>query len=124
MVARLRRMAWHWSCYRALCCRAAANRTGCPMRKSKADFVDLVSSGEYYVLQKRQDRNRDDITLKREDGLPAEIHNFPYRINQMPTYIFNELLEEGFLKEDAADEQGGIIFRPARKKREPSAQAA
>ncbi len=86
--------------------------------------MELIASGEYYVLQKGHDRNRDDIALRREDGLPAEIHNYPYRINQLPAYIFLELLDEGFLKEDGTDELGGIIFRPVSKKRERSAQAA
>ena len=94
------------------------------MRKSKADFVELLASGDYFVLQKGHDRNLDDIALRREDGQPAEIQNYPYRINQMPTYIFRELLEEGFLKEAGTDEQGGTVFRPAGVKRKPSAQAA
>ena len=86
------------------------------MRKSKADFMELIASGEYYVVQKIHDRNRDDLTLRREDGLPAEIHNFPYRINQMPTYIFHEFLSEGVIKQDGTDELGGTIFRPAKKR--------
>jgi len=94
------------------------------MRKSKADFMELIASGEYYVLQKKHDRNRDDLTLKREDGHPAEIKNFPYRINQLPTYIFNEFLKDGFLREDGTDELGGIIFRPANKTGERSVRAA
>ena len=94
------------------------------MRKSKPDFMDLIASGEYYVVLKHHDRNLDDIALKREDGRPAEIHNYPYRINQLPTYIFHEFLEEGVLKEDGTDEHGGTIFRPADKKRKASAQAA
>jgi hypothetical protein len=94
------------------------------MRKSKADFLELLASGDYYVLQKEHDRNLDDIVLKREDGLPAEIQNYPYRINQMHTYIFREFLEEGFLKEAGTDELGGTVFRPAGVKRKPSARAA
>lgn len=94
------------------------------MRKSKNDFMDLIASGEYYVLNKPHDRNWDDITLKREDGRPAQIENFPYRINQLPTYIFLEFLREGFLKQDGTDESGGAIFRPAAKRCEPSAEAA
>lgn len=97
---------------------------GCPMRMLKKDFVELIASGQYYVLQKSHDRNRDDIALKREDGLPAEVHNYPYRVNQMPTYIFHELLDEGFLKEDGTDDLGNIAFRPVSRKREPSSQAA
>ena len=93
------------------------------MRKSKKDFVELIASGEFYVLQKLNDWNRDDIILKREDGNPAEIYNFPYRVNQLPTYIFSELLEEGALKEDGTDELGNTIYRPAGKLREPARAA-
>jgi hypothetical protein len=94
------------------------------MGKSKADFLELLATGEYYVLRKKHDLNLDDITLRREDGAPAEIHNYPYRINQMPTYIFRELLAGGFLKAAGTDELGGTVFRPDRIKREPSPQAA
>jgi hypothetical protein len=94
------------------------------MRKSKKDFMDLIASGEYYVLQKPHDRNWDDITLKREDGCSAEIENYPYRINQLPTYMLIEFLREGFLKEDGTDELGGTIFRAVDKTRKTSAQAA
>jgi hypothetical protein len=93
------------------------------MRKSKADFMELLATGQYFVLQKEHDRNLDDIALKREDGLPAEVQNYPYRVNQMPTYIFRELLDEGFLKDAGTGEQG-TVFRPVQAKREPSAQAA
>ncbi len=99
------------------------SKRGYPMRKSKADFVELLASGAYYVLQKKHDRNLDDIALKREDGGPAEIHNYPYRLNQLPTYIFRALLAEGFLKEAGAGDHG-TVFRPAGRKREPSAEAA
>lgn len=94
------------------------------MRKSKEDFMALLAGGDYYVLQKKDDRNRDDLTLVREDGARAEIHNYPYRINQVPTYIFHELLTEGFLKEDGADEDGGIIFRGVKTGGKPSLRAA
>lgn len=94
------------------------------MRKSKADFMELLASGDYYVLQKKHDRNLDDITVKREDGLPAEIQNYPYRINQMPTYIFRELLDEGFLKHDSAVELEGTVFRPVHNNRKSSPRAA
>jgi len=93
------------------------------MTKSKAEFLELLASGEFYVLQKKHDCNLDDISVKREDGQPADIQNYPYRINQMPTYIFRELLAEGFLKEAGTSEYG-TIFRPAQSKRAPSAQAA
>jgi hypothetical protein len=94
------------------------------MGKSKNDFMDLIASGEYYVLHKPHDLNWDDITLKREDGRPAEIQNFPYRINQLPTYMFLEFLREGFLKEDGTDEKGGGIFRAADTRRESPPRAA
>jgi hypothetical protein len=93
------------------------------MRKSKADFVELLASGAYYVLQKKHDRNLDDIALKREDGGPEEIQNYPYRLNQLPTYIFLELLAEGFLREAGAGDHG-TVFRPAGREREPSQEAA
>jgi hypothetical protein len=93
------------------------------MRKSKTDFEALLTSGEYYVLQKQNDRNLDDIALKREDGQPAEIHNYPYRINQIPAYIFLDLLADGFLAETGTGEHG-TVFRPACPKRESSAEAA
>jgi len=85
------------------------------MRKSKADFLELIGSGEFYVVHKANDRNHDDLTLKREDGEPAEIVNYPYRINQLPVYIFNELISEGFLQRNGADEFGGAIFRATEK---------
>jgi hypothetical protein len=94
------------------------------MRKSKADFQELLATGEYYVLQKKDDWNLDDITLKREDGAPPGIQNYPYRINQMPTYIFREFLAGGFLEAAGTDELGGTVFRPVHIKRKPSSQAA
>jgi len=94
------------------------------MRKTKEEFKALLASGDYYALQKKNDWNRDDITIMREDGLPAEIHNYPYRINQMPTYMFHELLDEGVLKQDATDEHGGTIFRMAQSGGKRSLRAA
>jgi hypothetical protein len=94
------------------------------MRKSKEEFKALLASGDYYALQKKNDWNRDDITLMREDGRPAEIHNYPYRINQMPTYMFHELLDEGVLKQDGTDEHGGTIFRTAQSGGKRSLRAA
>lgn len=81
------------------------------MRKSKLDFVELFVSGAYYALQKKDDRNLEDICIRREDGLAAEIENYPYRTNQIPAYIFDEFVREGFLKEDGTDQLGGTIFR-------------
>ena len=98
------------------------SKRGYPMRKSKADFVELLASGAHHVLQKKHDRNLDDIALKREDGGPADIHNYPYRLNQTPAYIFRELLAEGFLKEAGAGDHGAV-FRPAGEAR-ASAEAA
>jgi hypothetical protein len=91
------------------------------MRKSKADFMELLAGGEFYVLQKKHDCNLDDIALKREDGAPAEIENYPYRVNQMPTYIFRDLLEGGMIEEAGTDELGGTVFRPVRMKRKSQA---
>jgi hypothetical protein len=81
------------------------------MRKSSQDFLELFVSGTYYALQKKDDPNREDICIRREDGLPAEIQNYPYRTNQVPAYIFDEFVREHFLKEDGTDEFGGTIFR-------------
>ena len=94
------------------------------MRKSKLDFMELFVSGAYYALQKKDDRNREDISIKREDGFAAEIHNYPYRTNQIPAYIFDELVREVFLKEDGSDELGGTIFRATEHAREQDLRAA
>ena len=94
------------------------------MRKSKADFQELLATGEYYVLQKQHDLNLDDIALMREDGAPAGIENYPYRINQLPTYIFRDFLAAGVLKAAGTDELGGSVFRPDHIKLKPSSQAA
>ncbi|MGO9547826.1 MAG: hypothetical protein ACLPPF_23960 [Rhodomicrobium sp.] len=94
------------------------------MRKSKEDFMELVASGDYYAIQKKHDRNRDDIMLRREDGVPAEIQNYPYRINQLPTYIFEDFLREGILQQDGTDEAGATIFRPAKKGGKSALRAA
>jgi len=93
------------------------------MRKSKFDFMELIASGDYYVLQRKDDRDWNDIKVKREDGLPAEIHNYPYRINQLPAYLFRELISEVFLREDGSDEHGGTIYRLAQTDCKRSAQA-
>ncbi len=94
------------------------------MRKSKQDFLELFASGSYHALQKRDDLNREDICIRREDGLPAEIVNYPYRINQIPAYIFEEFVIEGYLKQDGTDELGGAIFRITEKGRKRWQQAA
>jgi hypothetical protein len=101
-----------------------ANRQRCSMRRSKLDFLELMASGTYYALQKRDDRNREDICLRREDGLAAEIHNYPYRINQIPAYIFDEFVREGLLKADGTDELGGTIFRTIENERKRAPRAA
>jgi hypothetical protein len=94
------------------------------MRKSEADFVELMATGDYYVIHKAHDRNHDDLTLKRCDGEPADVQNFPYRVNQLPAYIFNEFLKEGLLREDGRAECGGAIFRPTGKALQKSLRAA
>jgi len=81
------------------------------MRMSKEELLDLILTGEYYAIQRKDDWNREDIRIKREDGLVAEIQNYPYRINQMPAYLFDELVREGVLRKDGTDEEGGTIFR-------------
>jgi hypothetical protein len=91
------------------------------MRKSKLDFRELMASGEYYALQKKEDRNREDISLQRVDGLAAEIHNYPYRTNQLPAYIFDDFVREGFLERAGTDELGGTIFRVTAKARRRAA---
>jgi nitrogen fixation protein len=94
------------------------------MRKSMQDFLDLIASGMYYVLQKKGDNNCEDITLRREDGASVAIPNYPYRDNQMPAYIFDEFLREGIIKENGSDEFGGTIFRIAGWSRERPHRAA
>ncbi len=83
------------------------------MRKSKQDFLELIASGDYYALQKCDDPNREDIAIRREDGLAGEIENYPYRTNQMPAYIFDELVRDGLIEKVGTDEKGGAIFRIA-----------
>jgi hypothetical protein len=78
---------------------------------SKAELLALIATGDYYAVQRKDDWNREDIRLKREDGLPAEIHNFPYRINQFPAYLFDELVREGVLRQEGSDATGAAIFR-------------
>jgi hypothetical protein len=85
------------------------------MSKTKSEFVELLASGAYYVLQRHCDLNRDDISIKREDGSAAEIYNYPYRINQMPAYIFDELVRDGVLREDGKADCGGTVFRVNKK---------
>ena len=52
------------------------------MRMSKAELLDLIASGDYYVIQRKDDRNSEDIRIERQDGAAAEIINYPYRINK------------------------------------------
>ncbi len=94
------------------------------MRLTKSELIGLIMTGEYFAVIKKDDWNRDDITIKREDGAPADIQNFPYRTNQMPTYIFDDLVRDGLLFEAGKDEQGGTIFRINGAKRKAPAQAA
>jgi len=94
------------------------------VRKSKQDFLELLASGEYYALQKKDDLNREDIRMRREDGRAAEIYNYPYRINQMPAYIFDEFVREASLTQDGTDELGGTIFRVTEKGRKRCQRAA
>ncbi len=82
---------------------------------SKKQFLDLIASGHYHALQKKDDRNREDIVIRREDCLPCEIENYPYRRNQMPAYIFDEFVRRGILKENGRDKFGGTIFRANEK---------
>jgi hypothetical protein len=92
------------------------------MSKSKNEFQELFATGAYYALQKKDDRNREDISIRREDGLDAEIHNYPYRTNQMPAYIFDEFVRKGILvAQDGKDELGGTIFRRTEKRRKRAA---
>jgi len=84
------------------------------MRMSKAELLDLMATGDYYAVQRKDDWNREDIRIKREDGLAAQIVNYPYRINQMPAYLFDELVRKGVLRQDGMDENGGAVFRLSR----------
>jgi hypothetical protein len=94
------------------------------MRLSKPDFLSLIACGDYYALQKRDDRNREDVCLKREDGLPANIQNYLYRTNQIPAYIFDEFVSQRLLEPDGTDERGGTIFRATKKRRGQAPRAA
>ena len=94
------------------------------MRLTKSELVALIMTGEYFAVMKKDDWNRDDIAIKRQDGAPADIQNYPYRVNQMPTYIFDELVRDGLLLEAGIDERGGTIFRINGAKSKPPARAA
>jgi len=94
------------------------------MRKSEADFLELMATGEYYALQKKDDLNREDISIRREDGLALEMYNYPYRVNQMPAYIFDKFVREGLLQDDGTDELGGTIFRATENPRKQGMRAA
>jgi hypothetical protein len=93
------------------------------MGRPNMDFLNLIAAGSYYLLQKRDDRNREDISIQRDDGVCAGIHNYPYRLNQMPAYIFDELVREGMLEQSGSDERG-LIFRATEKARQMVLQAA
>jgi hypothetical protein len=94
------------------------------MAKSKQDFLALIACGAWYVIQKEDDWNREDIAIRREDGLPVAIPNYPYRDNQMPAYIFDELLKERIIEETGKNKCGGTIFRMASKRIKPEPRAA
>jgi hypothetical protein len=97
---------------------------GASMSKSKRDFWELLASGRYYARQRADDRNREDISIRREDGAAAEIYNYPYRINQIPGYIFDDLVRAGLLKEDGKDDLGAAIFRVAQRPQKTQRKAA
>ncbi len=94
------------------------------MRLSKEELIDLILTGEYFVIQKKDDLNREDIRIKREDGGVAEVLNYPYRINQLPAYLFDELVRDGILRQDGVDEDGAAIFRVSTGVRECFTRAA
>jgi len=94
------------------------------MRLSEMDLRELIASGDYHLVQKKADWNRDDILIKREDGSPAKIENYPYRINQLPSYLFDRLLREGTIRSDGKDQEGGTIFRVSGGRRKPLGSAA
>ncbi len=94
------------------------------MRMSKAELLNLIATGDYYVIQREDDWNREDIRIKREDGLAAEIVNYPYRINQMPAYIFDDLVRKRVFQQDGIDENGAAIFRLSARGRKALTRAA
>jgi len=94
------------------------------MRMSREELVGLILTGDYYAIQKKDDYNREDILLRREDGRPAQIQNYPYRTNQVPAYLFDELVRERILRPDGADENGATIFRVATDARKAFTRAA
>lgn len=94
------------------------------MRMTKAELQKLIATGDYYALQRKDDWNREDIRLIREDGTAAEIVNYPYRINQLPAYLFDELVRKGVLRKDGIDENAASIFRLASNVRKPLTRAA
>jgi hypothetical protein len=94
------------------------------MAQSKTDILQLLASGVYHAVQRMDDRSGDDIRLRREDGVRAEIDNYPYRVNQIPAYMFDEFLRDGLIHEDGTDDQGGKIFRSTDKARKKLSRAA
>jgi hypothetical protein len=85
------------------------------MTKSKSEILQLLAGGDYCARQRKDDFNKDDIRLKREDGSASHIENYPYRVNQIPSYMFEEFLREGFLHEAGLDSEGSKIFRATPK---------
>jgi hypothetical protein len=85
------------------------------MTKSKSEILHLLAGGDYCARQRKDDFNRDDIHLKREDGSLSHIENYPYRVNQIPSYMFEEFLREGLLQEAGRDSEGSKIFRSTPK---------
>jgi hypothetical protein len=94
------------------------------MRLSETDLLELIATGEYHLVQRKDDWNRDDILIRREDGGPAKIENYPYRNNQLPSYLFDRLLREGTLRPDGKDQEGGTIFRVSGGRHKPLGPAA
>jgi hypothetical protein len=85
------------------------------MTKSKSEILQLLAGGGYCARQRKDDFNRDDIRLRREDGSASHIENYPYRVNQIPSYMFEEFLREGLIQEDGLDPEGSKIFRATPK---------
>jgi Protein of unknown function (DUF3800) len=83
------------------------------MRLSAVELLKLIATREYYLVQKRDDWNRDDIRIRREDGGPAKIENYPYRINQFPSMqsIYND-----FQNLLASDNDTGMVIVDSRVK--------
>ncbi len=85
------------------------------MAKTSSEILRLIAGEGYYAFQKIDDYNRDDIRLRREDGSEPHIENYPYRVNQIPSYMFEEFLRDGLICEDGLDSEGSRIYRRTRK---------